>query len=106
LLLAAIDPRHELIGSSGKILRGWHGRTLIWRNAAPGEISGIIGQRFAGKRTDGMGDTILAYVISLGLIGAGLGWIAAGSALCTTIGIASIVVGVISVSNEFRRRRG
>ena len=55
-----------------------------------------------------MGDTILAYIISLGLIGAGLGWIIAGpnSALCTTIGIASIVVGVISVSNEFRQRSG
>ena len=51
-----------------------------------------------------MGDTILAYIISLGLIGAGLGWIIAGpkSALFITIGIASIVVGMISVLNEFR----
>ena len=51
-----------------------------------------------------MGDTILAYIISLGLIGAGLGWITAGpnSALSITIGIASIVVGTISVLNEFR----
>ena len=55
-----------------------------------------------------MSDTILAYIISFGLIGAGMGWIIAGpnSPLCTTIGIASIVVGVISVSNEFRHRRG
>ena len=55
-----------------------------------------------------MSDTILAYIISLGLIGAGMGWIIAGrnSPLCTTIGIASIVVGVISVSNEFRQRSG
>ena len=51
-----------------------------------------------------MNDTILAYIISLGLIGAGLGWIIAGpkSALFITIGIASIVVGMISVLNEFR----
>jgi len=51
-----------------------------------------------------MSDTILAYIISLGLIGAGLGWITAGpnSALSITIGIASIVVGTISVLNEFR----
>jgi len=51
-----------------------------------------------------MGDTILAYIISLGLIGAGLGWIIAGpkSALFITIGIASIVVGTISVSQSRR----
>ena len=63
---------------------------------------------FEGKRTNGMSDTILAYIISIGLIGAGMGWIIASpnSPLCTTIGIASIVVGVISVLNEFRHRRG
>jgi hypothetical protein len=51
-----------------------------------------------------MSDTILAYVESLGLVGAGLGWIIAGpnSPLFITIGIASIVVGTISVLNEFR----
>jgi hypothetical protein len=55
-----------------------------------------------------MSDTILAFVISLGLIGAGLGWIVAGSnsAIFITIGVASIVVGAISVLNELRHRRG
>jgi hypothetical protein len=56
----------------------------------------------------GMSDTILAYIISLGLIAAGVGWIivAPNSALCIAIGIASIVVGVFSVSTEYRHRRG
>jgi len=51
--------------------------------------------------------TILAFIISLGLIGAG-GWIVAGpnSALCIGIGIASIVVGALSVLNELRHRSG
>jgi hypothetical protein len=54
-----------------------------------------------------MSDTILAYIISFGLIGAGLGWILTGpnSALFITIGVASIVVGTISVLNEFRHHR-
>jgi len=52
--------------------------------------------------------TILAFIISLGLIGAGVGWIVAGpnSALCIGIGIASIVVGALSVLNELRHRSG
>jgi hypothetical protein len=52
--------------------------------------------------------TILAFIISLGLIGAGVGWIVAGpnSALCIGIGIASIVVGAFSVLNELRHRSG
>ena len=51
-----------------------------------------------------MSDTILAYISSLGLIGAGLGWIIAGtnSALFITIGIASIVVGTLSVLYQYR----
>jgi len=47
-------------------------------------------------------DAILAYVISLGIIGAGAGWIAVGinSRLCIGIGIASVFVGVGSLLNE------
>ena len=47
-------------------------------------------------------DTILAYVISLCIIGAGAGWIAVGmnSRLCIGIGIASVFVGVGSLLNE------
>ena len=53
-----------------------------------------------------MNDTNLAYLISLGIIGAGVGWIVAGtnSALCIAIGIASTAVGAISVLNELRHR--
>ena len=52
-------------------------------------------------------DTIVAYLISLGIIGAGVGWIAAGMNSATAafwigIGIASIAVGAISVLNELR----
>jgi hypothetical protein len=49
-----------------------------------------------------MSDTILAYIISLGIIGAGVGWIVAGTTpgLCIPIGIASIAVGAISLLNE------
>jgi hypothetical protein len=54
-----------------------------------------------------MGNTILAYIISFGLIGAGVGWIVAGpSVLGIGIGIASIVVGAISVLNELRQHEG
>jgi hypothetical protein len=47
-------------------------------------------------------DTLLAYLISLGIIGAGAGWIAVGmhSALYLGIGIVSIFVGVGSLLNE------
>jgi hypothetical protein len=56
--------------------------------------------------TSGMSDTTLAYIISLGIIAAGVGWIVAGtnSALCIAIGIISIVVGTISVLNELSKR--
>jgi hypothetical protein len=49
-------------------------------------------------------DTLLAYFISLGIIGAGVGWIVVGlnSTLCIGIGIASIIVGVASLLNELR----
>ena len=56
--------------------------------------------------TSGMSDTTLAYIISLGIIDAGVGWIVAGtnSALCIAIGIISIAVGTISVLNELSKR--
>jgi hypothetical protein len=54
-----------------------------------------------------MSDTVLAYVVSLAIIGAGVIWIVAGtysttSAFCITIGVLTIVVGWISVAVEFR----
>lgn len=51
-------------------------------------------------------NTFLAYIISLGIIGAGIGWIVVGtsSTLFIGIGIASIVVGVASLLNEVRYR--
>ncbi len=51
-------------------------------------------------------DTVLAYVISLGIIGAGIGWIVFGmsSTLCIGIGIAAIAVGAASFLNELRYR--
>jgi hypothetical protein len=51
--------------------------------------------------------TLLAYLISLGIIGAGVGWIVVGgtsSALCIGIGIAAIAVGTASLLNELRYR--
>jgi hypothetical protein len=51
-----------------------------------------------------MSDTILAYLISLGIIGAGVGWIVAGTGLCIAIGIVSIAVGAISLLNELSNR--
>jgi hypothetical protein len=73
----------------------------------PNQRNGII-VSLRAEGTYGMGNMILAFIISLGLVGAGLGWIVAGpnSALCITIGIASIVVGAISVLNELRLHRG
>jgi hypothetical protein len=52
-----------------------------------------------------MSDAILAYIISLGIMGAGVGWIVAGtnSALCVGIGLVSIAIGAISVLNELRQ---
>ena len=51
-------------------------------------------------------NTLLAYLISLGIIAAGVGWIVVGinSTLCIGIGIASIAVGVASFVNELRYR--
>jgi hypothetical protein len=54
-------------------------------------------------------DTLLAYLISLGIIGAGVIWIVAGtisttSALCIAMGVVTIAVGWISFMVEFRNR--
>jgi hypothetical protein len=58
---------------------------------------------------DIMSDTILAYLISLGLIGTGVIWIVAGtnsttSAPSAAIGVLTIAVGLISLLNEFHHR--
>jgi hypothetical protein len=51
-------------------------------------------------------DTILAYLISIGIIGAGVIWIVAGhsapSALGVIIGVLTIVVGLLSFFGELR----
>ena len=53
-----------------------------------------------------MSNTILAYLVSFGIIGAGVVWIVAGtnSVLCIAIGVVSIAVGAFSVLNELGRR--
>jgi hypothetical protein len=69
--------------------------------------------RFGGQlaRVQGerkiMMDTLLAYLISLGITGAGVGWIVVGtsSTLGIGIGIASLAVGAASLLNELRYRR-
>jgi hypothetical protein len=55
-------------------------------------------------------DTVLAYLISLGIIGAGVIWIVAGinpatSILCVTVGVLTLAVGLISLLTELRHRR-
>jgi hypothetical protein len=54
-------------------------------------------------------DTILAYLVSLGIIGAGVIWIVAGtnsatSAVCIAIGVLTVAVGLISFLTELRQR--
>jgi hypothetical protein len=53
-----------------------------------------------------MFNTILACLISIGMIGGGIGWIVADitSIICIGIGVASIGVGVSSLSNELLNR--
>jgi hypothetical protein len=53
-------------------------------------------------RVEGMSDTTTAYLVSLGIIGAGAIWIDAGTTLCITIGVPTIVVGLISLLAELR----
>jgi hypothetical protein len=51
-------------------------------------------------------DTALAYLISLGIIGAGVVWVVAGTSPATvlfiTVGVLTIAVGLISLLTEFR----
>ena len=51
-----------------------------------------------------MVDTLFAYLISFGIIGAGAGWMIVGmnSTLCIGIGMVSIAVGASSFMNELR----
>jgi hypothetical protein len=63
----------------------------------------------AHPRSEGMSDTILAYLVSLGIIAAGVIWIVAGmssatSALGIGIGVLTIAVGLISFLTELRHR--
>ncbi len=49
-------------------------------------------------------NVFLAYLISVGIAGAGAAWIAfGGTSLCVGIGAASIVVGLISLRGEYQR---
>ena len=62
------------------------------------------------RGSDAMIDTVLAYLISLGIIGAGVTWIVAGtnsatSVLCITVGVLTIAVGLISLLTELRHGR-
>jgi hypothetical protein len=62
------------------------------------------------RGSDAMIDTVLAYLISLGIIGAGVIWIVAGtnsatSVLCITVGVLTIAVGLISLLTELRHGR-
>ena len=57
-----------------------------------------------------MSDTMLGYLVSLGIIFAGVLWIVAGtiytaSDLCIAIGMVTVAVGWISFMVEFRNRR-
>jgi hypothetical protein len=53
-----------------------------------------------------MSDAILAYLVSLGIIGGGVFWIVMGasaaSTVCIAIGIPTIVVGLLSFFAELR----
>jgi hypothetical protein len=58
-----------------------------------------------------MSDTILGYLVSLGIIFAGVIWIVAGtisttSALCIAVGAVTIAVGWVSFTIEFRNNTG
>jgi hypothetical protein len=43
-----------------------------------------------------------AYLVSLGIIGAGAIWVNGGTTLCIGIGVPTIVVGLISLLAELR----
>jgi hypothetical protein len=61
------------------------------------------------RGSDAMIDTILAYLISLGIIGAGVVWVVAGTSPATvlfiTVGVLTIAVGLISLLTELRQGR-
>ena len=62
------------------------------------------------RGSDAMIDTVLAYLISLGIIGAGVMWIVAGtnpatSVLCISLGVLTIAVGLISLLGELGHGR-
>ena len=52
-----------------------------------------------------MSDTVLAYLVSLGIIVAGVVWIVVGaSAVCIAVGVATLAVGLVSFLGELGRR--
>jgi hypothetical protein len=53
-------------------------------------------------RVESMSDTTTAYLVSVGIIGAGAIWMDAGTTLCIAIGVPTIVVGLISLFAELR----
>ena len=55
-----------------------------------------------------MNDVILAYLVSLGIIGTGVIWIVAStnsSVFWIALGVLTVAVGLISLLTEFRNRR-
>jgi hypothetical protein len=64
---------------------------------------------YKSRKGNTMSDTLLAYLISLGIIGAGVVWVVAGvypatSAICIVVGVPTIVVGLLSFFTELRNR--
>ena len=64
---------------------------------------------YKSRKGNTMSGTLLAYLISLGIIGAGVVWIVAGvypatSAICIVVGVPTIVVGLLSFFTELRNR--
>ena len=80
------------------------GQTLFFRASAISWISmpesSVDSQ--GGWLQTRMSDTTTAYLVSLGIIGAGAIWIDAGTTLCIAIGVPTIAVGLISLLAELR----
>jgi hypothetical protein len=79
------------------------------RNLASGDEPGEAGVTQITPRVLIMSDTTPDYLVSLGIIAAGIAWIVAGtystaSDLCVAIGSLTIAVGSISFMVEFRNR--
>jgi hypothetical protein len=75
----------------------------------PSEVNWNYKSASARKGLNTMRDTLLAYLISLGIIGAGVVWIVAGvypatSAICIVVGVPTIVVGLLSFFTELGNR--